>query len=193
MIAQLTGALVLRSDPHIILDVGGVGYKVHLAGNALSRIGPVGEKIQVFTYTHVREDILDLYGFISRDDLLLFELLISVSGVGPKTALSIFSIGSSVDIRQAIITSNVEFFSAVPRLGKKNAQKIIIELKSKIGSTTELDLSAETINKNEDVVLALQGFGFSMKEALSAVKQIGKDNLSTQEKMRLALKYLGKK
>lgn len=193
MIALLTGKLAFRDDPYIILDVGGVGYKVCLAGNTLSKIGNIGERLQVFTYTYVREDILGLYGFLSKEDLSLFELLISVSGVGPKTALSIFSFGGNDQIRQAIITNDVDFFVSVPRLGRKNAQKIIIELKSKIGGTGELDLSANDLKENQDVVAALRSFGFTPRESALAIKQIKKDSLSTQEKIRLALKYLGQK
>lgn len=193
MIALLTGIVALRNDPHIILDVNGVGYKVRLAENTLSQIGNIGDKIKVFTYTYVREDALALYGFISQEDLVLFELLLSVSGIGPKTALSIFSFGSSDQIQQAIVASNVDFFVSVPRLGKKNAQKIIIELKSKIGSTRDLDLSDKDRLANQDVIEALKSFGFLAAEAVSAVRQIKEDNLSTQEKIRKALKYLGKK
>lgn len=189
MIAMLQGIVELRDDPYVIIAVGGVGYKVYATLDVLSTIR-VGEEAKVFTYTHVREDILNLYGFSSFSDLKLFEKLLSVSGIGPKTAIGVFSLGKSSDIISAIISGNVAFFSAVPRLGKKNAQKIIIELKSKIGSTEDLDLSEGA--DSMDVVTALKSFGYSQKEAEGALAAIKEQGGNTEEKIRLALKYLGK-
>lgn len=189
MIASLKGIVELRDDPYILIDVSGIGYKVYATLEVLAGIR-VGEEVKVFTYTHVREDILDLYGFSKYADLKLFEKLIGVSGIGPKTAIGVFSLGKSSDIVSAIISGNVAFFSSVPRLGKKNAQKIIIELKSKIGSTEDLDLSAGA--DSMDVVTALKTFGFSQKEAEGAVSAIQERGGTTEEKIRLALKYLGK-
>lgn len=191
MIALLKGILELRNDPTLIIDVNGVGYKVLASRSVLSH-AKLGEHIKVFTYTHVREDILELFGFSTIQDLKLFELLISVSGVGPKTAIGIFSFGSSHEIITAITSGNVQFFTSVPRLGKKNAQKIIIELKSKIGSTHDLDLETIEGGKEEDVLTALRTFGFSTKEALDAVKAVNGEAKTPEEKIRLALKYLGK-
>ncbi len=192
MIASLSGIVALRDDPYVIVDVGGVGYKVLLSYDVLSKLDAVTGKITLFTYTHVKEDVLALYGFLTLSDLKLFESLISVSGIGPKTALSIFSFGTGEQIAKAIVASDVGFFTSVPRLGKKNAQKIIIELKNKLGSIGDLDLSEKDQKEHEDVIAALKSFGFSTKEAVLAVKEIKQKDLSTQEKIRLALKYLGK-
>lgn len=191
MIASLSGIVELRDDPYLIISVNGVGYRVLASSGVLKTINGVGEKVRVFTYTHVREDVLELYGFPSQNDLKLFELLLSVSGIGPKTAISVFAVGSSDGIQSAIVTGNVEFFTTVPRLGRKNAQKIIIELKNKLGSTVELDLSEKELKENKDVIAALRTFGFSSKEAADAVKDLEK-GLSTEEKIRKALKNLGK-
>lgn len=191
MIALLKGTLELRDDPTLIIDVNGVGYKVLASRSVLSH-AKVGEKIKVFTYTNVREDILELFGFSTIQDLKLFELLISVSGVGPKTAIGIFSFGTHGEIMNAISMNNVDFFTSVPRLGKKNAQKIIIELKSKIGSTGDLDLETVVGYEHKDVLAALRTFGFSTKEALDAVKAVNGEAKTAEEKIRLALKYLGK-
>ncbi len=150
----------------------------------------IGDELTVFTYAHIREDAFDLYGFLDRKDLELFEMLLSVSGIGPKTAIGVFSIGTGSSIVSAIMTADVSFFSQVPRLGKKNAQKIIIELKAKVGGMGELDLSQG--NDSGDIISALKSFGFLEKEAeqaLMAVKEAGK---TTEEKIKLALKYLGK-
>jgi holliday junction DNA helicase RuvA len=192
MIALLKGTVEARLDPYLIIDVNGVGYKVLPAHSVLSKLNGVGENIKVYTYTHVREDILELYGFAEPDDLRLFEYLISVSGIGPKSAIGIFTVGSRHDIIKAILNGDTTFFTAVPRLGKKNAQKLIIELKSKLGSTEEFDLSSPAQAESDDVVAALKGFGFSSSEAITALRSITQDGLSTSDKIRLALKYLGK-
>jgi len=191
MIGFLSGEVVARDDPYIVIDVNGVGYKVVVANGVLSNIEKNG-KVKLFVYTHVREDAISLFGFLDSLDLKLFEQLISVSGIGPKTAMNIFSIGTRDAISQAIITSDVSFFVGVPRLGKKNAQKIIIELKSKIGSIEDLDLSKMDAKENSEVILALKSFGFSSKEALGSLKNIKDKGNTTEEKIRLALKELGK-
>lgn len=191
MIGFLKGVVEFRDDPYLFINVNGVGYKVLASTHVLSKIGVVGEKVTIFTYTHVREDMLDLYGFLTREDLKLFEMLLEVSGIGPKTAVGIFSYGSKNEIIAAIMQADTSFFSRVPRLGQKNAQKIIIELKNKIGSTTDLDLSAGS-KQNEDVVIALKSLGFKNHEAQEAIRNIKTEGKTTEEIIRLALKYLGK-
>lgn len=192
MIASLNGTIELRSDPYLIIDVGGVGYKVLACSEVLSKINQIGGGVKLFTYTHVREDALELYGFGHFADLKLFEMLIGVSGVGPKTAMSIFSIGSRSEIVNAIVKGDVEFFTSVPRLGKKNAQKIIIELKSKLGSDGELDLSEKDLKENKELTGALRTFGFTEKEASEAVKALKGQGDTIEQKIKLALKYLGR-
>lgn len=191
MIALLKGQIELLQRPFVIIDVNGVGYKVLLPESVYSKLS-LGEKIRIFTYTYVREDALDLFGFLEADDLRLFESLLTVSGVGPKTALNIFSFGERKDIIEAIIKGDVTFFTSVPRLGTKNAQKIIIELKNKMGSTADLDLSGKDLQENAEVVQALKNFGFTVSEAQKAVRMVKKDNITTEERVRLALKNLGR-
>lgn len=192
MIGSLTGRIELRNDPHLIVDVHGVGYKVYASQGVLSR-SSVGSEVKVYTYTHVREDAIELYGFHSIEDLRLFEHLISVSGVGCKSAIGVFSVGERQDIVKAVVSGDVTFFTSVPRLGKKNAQKIIIELRPKLGSLTDLDLAAEDgSSEGEEVVQALQAFGFSSREAVTALRAVQDTDATTSEKVRLALKYLGK-
>lgn len=187
---MLTGKLVLRDGQSIILDVNGVGYKV-LAASQIHTTFHIGDTVTLFIHTHVREDALDLFGFSSQQDLKVFEYLISVNGIGPKTAIGIFSVGSREEILRAIQKADVDFFTGVPRLGKKNAQKIIIELKNKLGSGEELDLSEGT-QEEQDVVNALVSMGFSEREARGAVKGIGESGKSTSDRVRLALKQLGR-
>ncbi len=192
MIGLLKGKVELLQRPFVIIDVNGVGYKVLVPESVYSKLS-LEEKIRIFTYTYVREDTLDLFGFLEAEDLGLFESLLTVSGIGPKTALNIFSFGERKDIIEAIIKGDVTFFTSVPRLGTKNAQKIIIELKNKMGSSVELDLSGKDLLENAEVVQALKNFGFSVSEAQRAVREVKKDGLSTEERIRLALKALGKR
>lgn len=191
MIGSLKGIVEIIDASFVLIDVNGVGYKVLVSSSLLSKLR-IGDLIKLFTHTHVREDVLDLYGFLEILDLKLFELLISVSGVGPKTALGIFSVGPQEEIIKAITTGNTEFFTGVPRLGKKNAQKIIIELKSKLGSVTDFDLNSLGGGENKEVFDALKNFGFSAKEVREAIKNIKAKGATVEEKVKLALKQLGK-
>src|SRR3990167_9962071 len=144
MIGHLNGEVIFKESNSIILDVKGVGYKVLAASDVLTKAHK-GFPLELFIYTHVREDNISLFGFLEASDLKLFENLIGVSGIGPKTAMNIFSIGDRSQIVSAIISADTAFFKSVPRLGQKNAQKIIIELKNKYGSIAELDLSGEAL------------------------------------------------
>lgn len=192
MIASLQGILEFRNDPYLIVSTGGVGYKVLASYEVLMSAGEAGSALKIFTYTHVKEDALELYGFSHYKDLSLFELLIGVSGIGPKTAISVFSIGGSNDITQAIIMGNVDFFKNVPRLGRKNAQKIIIDLKGKLGSATDIDLTENDILGSSEIIVALKNFGFSEAEAREALRQTQGKGDTPQEKVKHALRYLGK-
>src|SRR3989344_2924598 len=189
MIGYLAGTVIIRDDPYLIIDVNGVGYKVHAASDVLSSVS-VGSNLKLFTYTHAREDVLGLYGFSRYSDLKLFESLINVSGVGPRTAIGIFAIGTGDEIIKAIIDADVSFFSGVPRLGSKNAQKIIIELKNKVGGG-ELDLTGVSNGERNELASALKTFGFTTKEINEAVRNIDR-SVSVEEQIKMALKYLGK-
>lgn len=180
MIAQLTGT-VLRAHP-LVLDVNGVGYLVSVPQNIPTTIG---ETLTVHTYTHVREDTLQLFGFASEEELSLFELLLTVSGIGPKTALAVMDQGVA-SIQKAITSSDVDFFMTVPRLGKKNAQKIIIELRSKIAGTTgDIPETGET----SQISSALISMGFDRNELKEILKKL--PDGSIEEKITFALKMLG--
>ncbi|MFH0942730.1 MAG: Holliday junction branch migration protein RuvA [Candidatus Beckwithbacteria bacterium] len=186
MIAKLTGKPEILTKDSLILDVNNVGYKVffnHKPGQPLPTV--------LYIHTHVKDDAFDLYGFVSKDELQLFKLMISISGIGPKTAINIMDKGVSA-ITQAVSKGDVDFFTTVPRLGRKNAQKLIIELKPKLGSLTELDLSSDS-SDTQEVLTALTGLGFSRAEARRALNQITEPNQTIDVKISLALKYLGQK
>jgi len=191
MIGSLEGIIEYLESPFVIVKVGGVGYRVLLPQSILQKL-KINQKIKLFTYTYVREDALDLFGFEALENLKMFENLIGVSGIGPKTAINIFSFGDQNLITEAIIKGDVDFFTKVPRLGRKNAQKIIIELRSKMGSEQDLDLSEEDKKSQLEITQALKVFGFSTQEAKEAIKGIKNQGKTTEEKIRLTLKYLGK-
>jgi len=145
----------------------------------------------LYTHTHVREDTLGLFGFKTQDELRFFKLLIGVSGVGPKTAILVINNGVE-RITQAIEKSDVSFFTSIPRLGKKNAQKIIIELKSKIGDSKDLDLISDDDKETHELVEVLKSFGFSKKEAQLAIRNIPGSTTKFEDRVRTALKLLGR-
>jgi|SRR3989344_8375114 len=192
MIGFLKGTIELLSRPFVLIDVNGVGYKVLISENVYKKL-KINDKIKIFTFTYVREDELALFGFLEYEDLALFENLITVSGIGPKTALNIFSFGERKEIIDAIVKGNVGFFTSVPRLGTKNAQRIIIELKGKMGGDHELDLSGKDFLENTQVLEALKNFGFSAGEVQKALRDIREVGLSAEDKIRLALRNLGKR
>lgn len=191
MIARLKGSIVLKELSYVIVDVSGVGYKVFVPVHVLG-IVKTGDEAIVFTYTHIRDDAHDLYGFIDHRDLVLFEMLIGVSGIGCKTALGIFGNGTRDEIVNAILRADTSFFSGVPRLGTKNSQKIIIELKGKLGDAAAVALDGMNGEGSDDIVEALKSFGYTQKEALEAFRKVRGQAENASERIRLALKYLGK-
>ena len=191
MIAYLEGQVKFKAINYLIILTHGVGYKVYVPADINSAMA-LSQNLSLYIHTHVKDDALDLYGFKDAENLAIFELFLSVSGIGPKTAVSIFSVGKIDRIKEAIIKGDVTFFSSVPRLGKKNAQKIIIELRSKLGSLGELDLAAES-GESKEITDALKSFGFSATEARESLKSIREFEGTTSDKIRQALKFLGKK
>ena len=188
MIASLTGKPQPYTSNAIIINVKGVGYQVHLPPSLSSPLLKQ-DKVSLFIHTHVRDDTLDLYGFQSLEELQLFKLIISISGIGPKIAIALMDKGVD-SINSAIQKADVDFFTSIPRLGKKNAQKIIIELKPKLGSLEDLDLTGESPDSKE-VINALTGLGFTKKESKHALTQISDPNDTIEDKITKAIKYLG--
>jgi holliday junction DNA helicase RuvA len=191
MIGALKGTIYSKSINSVILFTGGVGYTVFVTNTFLEKT-PVEKDVFLFIHSHIREDAFDLFGFTTSLELHLFELLLSVSGVGPKTALSVMDKGV-VQIQHAIQSSDVDFFTTIPRLGKKNAQKIIIELKSKLGSTTELDLTDNGTSETKELLEGLLSMGFAKSEILGAMNHIPPETITMEQKILICLKHLGKK
>ena len=189
MINSLSGKLQLKRDNFVVIDVQGIGYKVFTSANTVSKIGAVGVDVKVLTHLHVREDELTLFGFLSEDELDLFESLISVSGIGPKSAMNIMSIASSERIAAAISGGEIELLQKVSGIGRKTAERIILELKDKMKSVG----GAETIKGMEsdnDVYEALTSMGYSAKQAKNSISKIDKDIKGTSDRLREALKVI---
>lgn len=185
MIAYLSGQVIAKSTDSIILKAGGVGYLVFATPSLLSA-ATIDQELECFIYTSVRDDAIDLYGFATVSEQALFKDLISVSGVGAKTAISILSFPKD-QIIQAIRSADADFFTNIPRLGRKNAQKIIIELKNKYQATNELNLNTTDFS---DLIRALQSMGYSRAEAQQAVKTIPDGVDQIEEQLKIALKSL---
>lgn len=184
MIALLTGKPI-HINNRLIIDVNGVGYLVAVTNSTAQKLANQST-VTIYTYTHVREESLELYGFFSPGDQELFELLLSVNGVGPKTALAISEAGAN-RISTAVQEADVAFFTSVPRVGKKQAQKIIIELKGKLGSIQELELGSLPPEK-QDVQDALLALGFEEQQILRLMKSVPA-NMSTAEAVTWALQH----
>lgn len=183
MIGYLKGKVIESSKEKVILDVNGVGYLINTSKNASE-----GETAQFFIHTHVREDEISLYGFESQQEIELFKMLMSVSGVGPKVAMAVMTASDVSKIFAAVSKADVGFFTAIPGIGKKGAQKIIIELKGKIGSVQDIDLGDE----GDDIVEGLMSMGFDRKQIRKVIVKLD-PKLSDEEKIREAIKLLGKR
>ena len=192
MIAQLTGQISHRDEKGVILDVAGVGYKVYLSAESLRNL-PKGEApVQLFTHLAVRENALDLYGFVTKIEHDWFGLLISVSGIGPKSALGILSIAPPAVLQKAISSADSGYLTKVSGIGKKSAEKIVLELKDKLdGVSRGASLTGQNLSNETEAIEALQALGYSLREAREALHNLP-TNLDTGEKVKSALKMLAK-
>jgi Holliday junction DNA helicase RuvA len=188
MIGSLRGQVIYKSREAVEIDISGLGYQVFLPTKELDKV-KVGEDVELFTYHHLSENADDLYGFLDRESKQVFAMLISVASVGPKTALSILSIGSGERITKAIAEADVEYFKQVKGIGSKVAQRIIVDLKAAIGSVKELDLEEEG-GQNEAVYQALQGLGFKRQEIRRALTDLPDEIETDNDKIKYALKQL---
>ncbi len=203
MIAFLRGQVADMTEGSVVLDVNGVGYEVLVPGQLLSSLGGIGQEVKLYTYMQVREDAVVLFGFLSRDDLQMFQMLIGVSGVGPKAGLSILSMLGADELRFAILADDAKKIAKTPGIGAKTAQKVILELKDKVdfeeafeqklareqqspdGSTAAEDEAAQ------DAVQALVALGYGSTEALKAVRAARvQDGMDAEEILKEALKRL---
>ncbi len=189
MIGFLDGIVEDIRDGSAIINVGGVGYKVGVGSSLLSKLRS-GDNTQLFIYTQVREDILALYGFETLEELDFFELLISVSGIGPKAAMGVLSAASVEKIRASIVNQDPTLLSSVSGIGKKTAEKVVLELKNKVGATGSL---FETGGKADEVYDALLQLGFKPNEARDAIANIPENCETAEKQLKYCLANMSKK
>ena len=194
MISSLHGKVESLGSDGAIINVNGIGFQVYMPTSTLSTLGAVGREVRLYTHFHLREDNASLYGFASPEELSLFQTFLSVSGLGPKTSLSMLSAMSVEQLVTAIATGSVEMLTTIPGIGKKTASRIILELKEKIGAGWIITPTTQLAQENTDVLAALTSLGYSPAEATRAVAALPADpKLTLEEKVKLALQFLSGK
>ena len=209
MLAYIKGTLEMKMTGYIVIDVGGLGYKIYMSDSGIEKLGNIGDTVKVHTYYKVREDDISIFGFNTLEELRMFELLISVSGVGAKTALGMLAVCEPTEFALAVITEDVKTLTQMPGIGAKSAQRIILELKDKIkkeqqiqeltkatgkisGAKTKLEEKIENEERIDEAIAALQVLGYNKREIEKAFDKLVKDNMSTEELIRKGLSILGK-
>ena len=204
MIAYVNGILEYIEEGLCVVDVGGIGMNVYISGSTMDRMPGIGEPVKLYTYTNVKEDAFNLFGFLSRDELSLFKMLITVSGIGPKGGLSILSVMTPDDLRFAIMAGDFKSISAAPGIGKKTAERITLELRDKLkvteddmlkgSSVSADDLEVSDASARDEAVAALVALGYNSADAMKAVRKVLKDNdgaaSDTEALLKLALKEM---
>lgn len=201
MIGYVSGKLAEIEEEYVIVDVNGIGIRVLLGAAFLCEMPAIGSQIKIYTYTYVKEDAFLLYGFRSKDELSLFKQLITVSGVGPKSGLGILSVLSADDLRFAIYAGDAKTIAKAPGIGKKTAERLVLELKGKVNladseSVTLLEQIATTFaeepkRNRKDAIDALTALGYSSMEAAKAVKSVNpSDDMDVEDILKQALKFL---
>ena len=186
MIGSIRGKVALKANKFLIIEAAGVGYKINAALDTIAKAPKLGDEISLWVHTHVREDAIDLYGFLNRENLEFFELLLGVPTIGPKSALAILGITTIETLRKAISTGDTAYLTKVSGIGRKTAEKIVVELRDKIGEEKEgISLQGEL-----DALEALKSLGYSQHEAREALKKVAPSG-DTNSKIREALKILG--
>lgn len=200
MFAYLKGILADVSEDNCVIDVHDIGYNVKISSQTMSVLPGIGEMVKIYTYTNVKEDTFQLFGFLRKDELDLFKILITVNGIGPKGALSLLSAMDADLLRMAIVSQDVKLLSKAPGIGKRTAERLILELKDKLSITaTMIDREikqyqatpvADTANKKE-AVDALVALGYGQAESMKAVNQIeGADTMEVGDLLKAALQKI---
>jgi holliday junction DNA helicase RuvA len=191
MISHLEGTIIFKGDRFAIISANGVGYKVYTAPETLRTIPAEGDTIKIWTHMHVRENDLELYGFLSYAHMQFFEVLIGVSGVGPKSALGVLGVTSLDTLKRAIAAGETTYLTKVSGIGKRMAEKIIVELRDKLGGANMSDSVRSELAADSDVLDALVSMGYSQRDVREAVQKIPADISGTKERLSEALKMLG--
>ncbi len=197
MISYIKGKLEAKNLDNVIIEVGGIGYKIFMSANSMDRLGEIGTEVKVYTYMRVREDDISLYGFCTNEELKMFEQLLGVSGVGAKSALSILANISPSSFALAIITGDLNTLKSLPGIGAKSAQRMILELKDKMKTQEAIEtefIPVQNTVKNDkakDAIEALQVLGYSRRDIDLAISKIDTNELSVEDIIKQGLKYLG--
>lgn len=201
MYAYIKGELAEKNIDHIVVEAGGIGYLIYVPAQSIDYLPDEGDQIKVYTYLYIREDAMLLYGFLTKDDLEIFKMLITVSGIGPKGGLGILSTLSADDLRFAILSGDSKTISKAPGIGAKTAQRVIIDLKDKMSLEEAFEKKLEnnadgvqkTLNSStkNDAVMALSALGYSSAESLKAVSKVDiTDDMDVEDVLKLALKNM---
>lgn len=204
MITYIRGILEGMEEDKVIVDVNGIGYGIYMSGTAMGRLPGIGREVKIHTYLHVKEDLMQLYGFLTRDELQVFKLLIGVSGIGPKGGLGVLSALGPDDLRFAVASNDVKAIQAAPGIGKKTAEKLILELKDKLKLEDALEHSVDAAQNHataagdasagemtSEAVQALVALGYGNTEALKAVRQVEiTEGMEAEDILRQSLKYM---
>ncbi|MBQ3407632.1 MAG: Holliday junction branch migration protein RuvA [Clostridia bacterium] len=200
MFAYLKGVFDSRTMDYIVIDVNGIGYKIFMSENSMKEIGEIGSIVKVHTYVKVREDDISIYGFSSGEELRMFELLISVSGIGAKSAITILSNIEPSTFAAAVVSDDVNILKKLPGVGAKSAQRIILELKDKLksmnidesGATSDTNIEIINNDNVEDLISALQVLGYSRKDIENIISKLDIKNESLEDLIKKALVLLSK-
>lgn len=199
MLAYIKGTLEMKLNNYVVIDVGGLGYKVFMSETAIEKLGNIGDIIKVHTYYRVREDDISIYGFNTNEELRMFELLLSVSGIGAKTALAMLSAVTPSEFALAVISNDVSQLVKIPGIGAKSAQRIILELKDKLKAEQsscrvddiKIKDAIKEDNKIMEAVCALQVLGYNKKEIEKAFEKIDKLDMTVEDLIKKGLLLLG--
>lgn len=199
MIGFVQGKVDAISEDNVVIDTGGIGYNVRISAKTAQELPGIGQEVRLYTYTSVREDGISLFGFLSRDSLDIFKKIITVNGIGPKGGLAVLSVMSADELKFAIISGNAQAITKAPGIGKKTAERVILDLKDKISvedtqirkEISSYDGLPQTGNAQSEAVEALTALGYSATDALHAVRQIEHaEEMDVEAILKLALKNM---
>jgi Holliday junction DNA helicase RuvA len=192
MIATVEGILEYRGNDSIVINVGGIGFRVYVPSSTLSQLGAVKGKVFLYTHLHVREDNISLYGFASSEELALFKNLLSVSGIGSKLALALLSALNPEQLVTAITSGDIDILSQTPGVGRKMASRLVVELRGKLEKEWK-EVAPLLASGSADVIAALTGLGYSLAEATKAISKLSdSEKLSLEEKIKMALQQMAR-
>ena len=198
MFSYIKGTLEVKTIDYIVVDVNGIGFKIFMSESAIQRLGEIGQTVKIYTYMNVKEDEISLYGFITNEELRMFELLISVSGVGAKSAITMLSVITPSKFALAVISNDVKTLTKIPGIGQKSAQRIILELKDKLKTeeaikSNDIAITTNIVENNnlEEAVQALKVLGYTRQEIEKVLSKIDINSLTVEDIIRKALSFLG--